>query len=312
MGEAGVGKTALIRELWDWLGSRSPEPLRRVGRCRSSGRGTTYLPVGEIVREHFGLLQSDPVEAVRRRLGPREVLAVTLGLEPPSDLHPLAAQDRLRQAWIGFLEELVARQPAVVLVEDLHWGEEALLNLLEASLQDVRGPLLLLGTARPELVHSRPTWGGRGRDAETLWLEALSPPETARLIDELLPTELPASLRQVVLQRAEGNPFFVEEIIRTLIDEGVLDRRSGDWTVRELPDDLVVPDTVQAVLAARIDLLEAPEKAALQAAAVIGRTFWSGPVYELLEGVQPDFACSRSATSSATGRHPRSSATASS
>ena len=290
MGDAGIGKTTLIREFWEWLGSQSPEPRRRTGRCLSYGRAITYMPLGEIVREHFGLLESDAPDTVRRRLGERAILGLTLGLEAPADLHPLAARDRLRQAWVAFLEELVAEQPAVVLVEDLHWADEALLDLLEAGLHDVRGPLLLLATARPELVHSRPTWGGgaRGGDGDTLWLEALSPSDAARMIDELIPAVLPEPVRAVVVDRAEGNPFFVEELVRTLIDQGVLERRNGSWTARELSGDFVVPDNVLAVLAARIDLLEPADKAGLQAAAVIGRTFWSGPVYELLEGVEPD------------------------
>ena len=288
MGDAGIGKTTLIREFWAWLGSQSPEPHRRTGRCISYGRGITYLPLGEVLREHLGLLESDSPETVRRRFGQRAILGMTLGLEAPSDLHPLAARDRLRQAWVDFLEELVAERPAVVLVEDLHWAEEALLDLLEAGLHDVRGPLLLLATARPELVHSRPTWGGRGTNTETISLEALSASDAGRMIDELIPAVLPIPVRQVVVERAEGNPFFVEELIRTLIDQGVLERQNGGWTARELPGDFVVPDTVQAVLAARVDLLEPAEKSALQAAAVIGRTFWSGPVYELLAGVEPD------------------------
>jgi class 3 adenylate cyclase len=288
LGDVGVGKTTLVRELWEWLGTQTPEPLRRVGRCLSYGQGFTYMPLGEIVREHFGLLESDPPETVRRRLGEREILALTLGLEAPSDVHPLAARDRLHQAWVGFLEELVADQPTVVLVEDLHWGDDALLDLLEGALQDVRGRLLLMGTARPELVRSRPSWGGRGRSSETLWLEALSSSDAARMLEDLIPAELPADVREVVIQRAEGNPFFVEELVRTLIDIGVLERQNGGWRAHELGDELVVPDTVRAVLAARIDLLGPTEKAALQAAAVIGRTFWSGPVYELLEGLEPD------------------------
>ena len=108
------------------------------------------------------------------------------------------------------------------------------------------------------------------------------------MLEDLIPAELPAGVREVVIQRAEGNPFFVEELVRTLIDLGVLERQNGGWIAHELADELVVPDTVRAVLAARIDLLEPAEKAALQAAAVIGRTFWSGPVYELLDGLEPD------------------------
>ena len=135
----------------------------------------------------------------------------------------------------------MADQPAVVLVEDLHWGDDALLDLLEAGLHDVRGPLLLLGTARPELVRSRPTWGGRGRDSETIWLEALSSSDAARMLDDLIPAELPAGLREVVIQRVEGNPFFVEELVRTLIDVGVLERQNGGWTAHELTDELSYP-----------------------------------------------------------------------
>jgi len=288
MGDAGIGKTTLLRELWSWLGSRSPEPLRRVGRCLSYGRGITYMPLGEIVREHLGLLESDPPDTVRDRLGQRSILGMTLGLEAPADLHPLAARDQLRQAWVAFLEELVMHQPAVVAIEDLHWAEGPLLDLLEAVFHDVRGPLLLLGTARPEFVHGRANWGGRARNAEVVWLEALSAADADLMLEELIPAVLPAPIRQVILRHAEGNPFFVEELARTLIDQGVLARRNGEWIATDLPDGLVVPDTVQAVLAARIDLLEPAEKAALQAAAVIGRTFWSGPVYALLEGAEPD------------------------
>src|SRR5437660_1453581 len=139
MGDAGIGKTTLIRELWEWLGSQSPEPLRRTGRCMSYGEGITYMPLGEIVREQLGLVEGDPPENVRRRLGHRAILGMTFGLEAPPDLHPLAARERLRQAWVAFLDELVAERPAVVLVEDLHWAEDALLDLLEAGVRDVRG-----------------------------------------------------------------------------------------------------------------------------------------------------------------------------
>ena len=288
IGDPGIGKTTLLREFWEWLRSRSPEPVLRTGRCLSYGRGITYMPVGDIVREHLGLAENDPQEIVRRRLGRNAILGLTLGLEAPVDLHPLAARERLRQAWISLLDVLAAGRPAVVLIEDLHWAEDALLDLLEAGLRGAHGPLLLLATARPELTQTRPGWVSEDRGAERVLLDALTPSDTARMVDELIPTSLPASVRDIVLARAEGNPFFVEELIRTLIDQGVLERRNGDWTVRDLPNDFVVPDTVQAVLAARIDLLEPPEKAALQAAAVIGRTFWAGPVAELLEGVEAD------------------------
>jgi hypothetical protein len=146
-----------------------------------------------------------------------------------------------------------------VLIEDIHWGEEQLLDLLERLIRDMRGPLLLIATARPELLEQRPGWGARVR-ATTLELEALSSEDAARMLDELLGGTLPAGLREVVVQRAEGNPFFVEELLGTLIDRQLLERQNGSWRLAELPSDFAVPDTVKAVVAARVDLLEPAEE----------------------------------------------------
>jgi class 3 adenylate cyclase len=288
-GEAGVGKTRLVRELWDRLTGESPEPLRRTGRCLPYGQGITYWPLGEILREHFGLLESDSPETIRDRLGAREILGLTLGLDLAGDLHPLAARDRLHAGWVEFVDELLAERPAVVLVEDIHWAETPLLDLLDRLLKDVRGPLLLIATTRPELFDLRPSWGGARRDASTLELESLSAQTAEDMLDELLAAELPDQVRDLVVRHAEGNPFFVEELLGSLIDHGVLSPSDGGWTVSELPTGFVVPDSVQAVVAARIDLLATAEKTALQAASVIGRVFWTGPVYALLPGLQPDF-----------------------
>ncbi len=289
MGDAGVGKTRLVRELWGWLAEQSPQPLQRTGRCLPYG-SATYWALGEVLKEHLGILESDTPEAAVRRLGPHEILGLALGLDVAGDLHPLAARDRLHEAWVEFFSELVAEQPAVVLVEDLHWAEEPLLDLLERVLRDVRGPLLLLGTTRPELLDRRPAWGGGRRNASLVWLEPLSEDDAARMLDELLAAELPARLRDVIVERAEGNPFFVEELIGALIDQGVLERGEGGWHANELPAGFTVPDSVQSILAARIDLLGPHEKAGLQAASVIGRTFWKGPVCVLLDGAEPDCA----------------------
>jgi class 3 adenylate cyclase len=288
-GDAGVGKTRLVRELWQWLGAQSPEPLRRTGRCLSYGQGTTYWPLGEVLKEHLGILESDPQELVLSKLAGREMLALTLGLDVAGSLHPLEARDRLHDAWVELLDELVHERPVVMLVEDLHWAEQDLFDLLERIARDVRGPLLLLVTARPELLDTRPGWGAGKQNAIVLSLHPLSTSDSERMLEQLLASELPEQLRNVVVERAEGNPFYVEELIGTLIDRDLIARSDGGWVLRELPPDFEVPDSIQAVLAARIDLLDPAEKAALQAASVIGRIFWTGPVYELLEGLQPDF-----------------------
>jgi class 3 adenylate cyclase/tetratricopeptide (TPR) repeat protein len=283
VGDAGVGKSRLMRELWAWLAEQEPQPLQRTGRCLSYGHGTVYWPLAEVLREHFGILENDPPDVVAERLGGRRYLGLTLGLDPGEELHPLRARERLHDAWAEFLSELVRERRAVLLVEDVHWADDELLDLLEALVAQVDGPLLLLVTGRPELLERRPAWN---RDA--LLLDALPPAAAALLVDELLGAELPASVHDVVVERAEGNPFFVEELLATLIDRGLLQRRNGGWVCAELPAGFEIPDTVQAVLAARIDLLPPAEKAALQAAAVVGRVFWTGPVYELVGGM-PDF-----------------------
>src|SRR5437660_3460269 len=282
LGDAGVGKTRLLREFWERLGDRRREPLRRTGRCLSYGQGITYWPLGEVLKEHLGILESDPPAVVLDRLGSREILGLTLGLDVAHGLHPLAARDRFQDAWVEFLEEIVTERPAVMLIEDVHWAEQQLLDLLERLVHDTRGPLLLLVTARPEFLEQRPRWGDRIR-ATTLELAHLSSADAVRILEELAGGTLPRGLHEVVVQRAEGNPFFVEELLATLIDRQLLERQNGTWRLRELPAGFTVPDTVQAVVAARIDLLDPEEKQALQAASVIGRIFWARPVYELLQ-----------------------------
>lgn len=289
LGESGVGKTRLVHELWQRLGTESPEPLCRSGRCLPYGRGITYWPLGEILKEHLGILESDAPETVRERLGPREILGLTLGLDVGEELHPLTARERLYEAWCAYLEELASERPTVVLLEDLHWAEEPLLDLLDGFARDVRGPLMVIATGRPELLDRHAAWGRGSRNTSLLWLEPLSDEDAGRLLDELLDESVPTRLRALVMRRAEGNPFFVEELVSTLIDRNVLEHRDGVWTAHELTSEFEVPDSVHATLAARIDVLAPAEKAALQAASVIGRVFWPGPVVQMLGGGEPDF-----------------------
>jgi len=283
VGDAGVGKTRLVRELWGWLADQEPQPLQRTGRCLSYGHGIAYWPLAEVLREHFDLREDDGSDVALERLGRFRYLGLTLGLDVAEGLHPLAARERLHDSWAEFLQGLAQERPTVVLIEDVHWAEDDLLDLLDSLAAQVDGPLLVIATARPELLERRPAW-----HRWALALEALGETTAGELLDGLVGVELPPQLRTSIVERAEGNPFFVEELLSTLIDRGVLQRQNGGWTCAELPEGFEVPDTVQAVLAARIDLLPAAEKAALQAAAVIGRVFWTAPIYELVGGA-PDF-----------------------
>ena len=289
VGEPGIGKTTLARELWELLAREEPAPLRRTGRCLPYGDGITYWPLGEIVKEHFGILENAEHEEVRRRLAARDGLALVLGFGAAEGAHPLETRARLHDAVVELVTELARERPAVVLVEDVHWAEDDLLELLELVVREARGPVLVLATARPELTSRRPLWGGGHRNTTTIWLEPLPEETTRRMLGLLFAIELPQELRDALVARAGGNPFFVEELADALVDEGVLERRGDGWAVRAIPADFAVPDSVHAALAARIDRLPALEKSALQAASVVGRLFWPAPVIHLLDGEEPDF-----------------------
>jgi class 3 adenylate cyclase/tetratricopeptide (TPR) repeat protein len=285
VGDAGVGKTSLVCA---WRERLAPGDTHwYTGRCLAYGRAITYHPLAEILRERFDVLPSDPPEAVRARLEGRDILGLTLGLDPPYELHPHDAREQLHEAWVGLLEEICSDGPATVVVEDLHWAEPALLELLGKAARDVRSPLLILTTARPELIDRQPDWGVARGSASRLWLEPLSDAEAEQMLAEVA-GGLPDEVRRLVLKRAEGNPFFLEEVLGSLLDQGVLRREAGRWVASRVPATLEIADSVQGVIGARIDLLPPAEKGALQAAAVIGRSFWEGAVRALVDTTEPD------------------------
>ncbi|TMB92224.1 MAG: zinc-ribbon domain-containing protein [Chloroflexi bacterium] len=220
----------------------------------------------------------------------------------------------LMRAWRVFLEALALQQPLIIVIDDLQWADEALLDLLEYLTDRIANvPILFLCPARPDFFERRRDWGGGRRNFTTLALESLSNEESSELVDALLKTEeLPGVLRYTILTRAEGNPFFVEEIVRMLIDQKVLINEDGCWRTGEQNEDILnelatpaappddtlidlhyvfplprVPDTIQGVLAARIDLLSQTEKLVLQHASIIGRTFWLSALFELAANLTP-------------------------
>jgi DNA-binding SARP family transcriptional activator len=282
VGEPGVGKTTLVRRFQQEL---EGDPGRwYAGRCLAYGRGITYRPLAGILRELIDVGETDPADTLLQRLHGRRILGLTLGLDVAPGLHPRETRDQLHDAWTELLTDAAAESPLVLLVEDAHWAEEPLLELLERLARRVPGPLLVVVTSRPELVDRAPGWG---RGATRVWLEPLSQADTVQMLSELA-GDLPEAVSRAVIARAEGNPFFVEELLQALVDRGVLVRANGGWHAGDLPRDLAVPDSLNAVLAARIDLLPTSEKSAIQAAAVIGRAFWENPMRELLAGVDAD------------------------
>jgi class 3 adenylate cyclase len=280
VGEPGIGKSRLVLELHDLLAAEGRPPLWRNGGCLAYGDGITYWPLGDVLRQHYALRDGDPPADVVEQLGEHQILGLALGLDVAGDLHPLDAREQLHSATVAFVEELAANAPTVLVIEDIHWAEPDLLDLVERLVSEVRGSVLVIATCRPELLDRRATWGSGQRNTTALWLEPLPATAASSLLEAMLPARLPDDLRALVVERADGNPFFLEELAGELIERGTLADGRG----------LSIPDTVHAVLAARIDRLPRTEKAALQAGAVIGRVFWEKPVLHLLDDERPDFA----------------------
>jgi class 3 adenylate cyclase/tetratricopeptide (TPR) repeat protein len=309
-GDPGVGKSRLTAEFLGAVevGDTTATVVR--GRCLPYGEGVTYWPLGEILKGLAGALDTDPpdvmvekVAGVGRSLLTSDVsadpdravaaLAYTVGVSVPgfsfSELAPRQVRLEIHRAWRSFFSALARTAPVVVVLEDIHWADPAMLDLLEDTTERVEGPVLFLCPARPELTDRRPDWGGGKRNYSGIFLDPLSAEDAERLVTLLLAVEdLPDDLRRRILGHAEGNPFFLEEIIRQLIDKGVVVRAGDRWRATSGVQEVAIPDTIQGVLAARIDLLEPEEKRALQAASVVGRVFWTGAVGAVVNGHSPN------------------------
>src|SRR6478735_4603126 len=272
-GEAGVGKSRLAHEFSETIEGATV----LSGRSLPYGEGVTYWPLAEMVKCAAGIVDDDPLDVAIEKLRSfceDEAVADLLGLA--SGVLEAVQAERSQQeiAWAGreWAQRLALEQPLVLVFEDIHWAEEPLLELIEHLVTWVReAPLLVITLARPELLDIRPGWGGGRVRATSIELEPLGPSESEELIDALGGT-LDPSEREAVLAKTEGNPLFVEETVRMLAEEG------SEGIGR-------IPDTLQALIAARIDRLEPDAKTLLQRAAVIGRIFWEGA----LEHLAPEF-----------------------
>ena len=184
-----------------------------------------------------------------------------------------------------FFEASARERPLVLVFDDIHWGEATFLDLVEHIADWSRGsPILLLCMARPDLLDVRPGWGGGKLNAATVSLEPLSDEQSAALIANLLgSTELPTEVAERIVGTAEGNPLFVEETLAMLVDDGLVVREDGRWVAAGDLSSVTVPPSIQALLASRLDRLTPPERAALEAAAVVGQGFFAGAVRDLLD-----------------------------
>ena len=273
-GEPGVGKSRLAREFIEGVENASV----LVGRSLPYGEGVTYWPLAEMVKVAAGITDDDPVQEAISKLraacgddAVADLLALAVGVL--EGIEAERSQQEIAWAAREWAAELADARPLILVFEDVHWAEEPLLELIEHLAERVKdSPLMILCLARPELLDIRPGWGGGRLRAAAIELEPLGPEESEELLDALLADrELSTSERKTLLEKTEGNPLFVEETTRMLLEGGTAAKR--------------IPDTLQAMIAARIDRLPRSEKRLLQRAAVIGRIFWEGAVAQLLPDV---------------------------
>ena len=279
VGVPGIGKSRLVAELYGVV-REDPDPIRwRRGRSLPYGEGVTFWAIGEMTKAEAGILESDAAGAAVEKLHRAVFAAVRDDAEArwiESRLRPLVGlapdvdaggDDRAESfaAWRRFFEALAEQRPLVLVFEDLHWADDGLLDFVYELLDWVTDvPLLVVGTARPELLDRRPGWGGARRNAETIALAPLTDDEMAELLGELLPDE--GDHDAVLAQRAGGNPLYAEEYVRMLRDSGARG------------EDVAPPESVHGIIAARIDGLAPDEKAVLRDAAVLGQRSWVGAV----------------------------------
>jgi len=288
-GPAGAGKSRLGHELTARLGD---EATVVEGRCLPYGEGITFWPIASAVMDAAGIGERDRPELSRRKISEllgtdgdsalvAERLAPLLGVDP--------GRAAIQETFWGvrkLFEHLGSQRPLVAVFDDIQWGEPTFLDLLEYLADWVRGaPVLLLCLARPELLDVRPEWVTPKANAELVTLTPLTAHETDGLIQGLLDgDELEPEARVRITEMAEGNPLFVEQTLRMLVDDGALERRNGRWTATQDLSRITIPPTISALLTARLARLDAGERAVVERASIVGRVFWWAAVAEISGG----------------------------
>ena len=276
VGVPGIGKSRLVYELYQAVEEDEELITWRQGRSLPYGEGVAFWALGEVVKGQAGIHETDDEAATghKLRVAVRDLivdaseagwverqLRVVVGLGGEAPASSEGAADAAA-AWRRFFEALAESRPTVLVFEDLHWADDGLLDFVDELVDWVRDvPLLVVCTARPELLERRPGWGGGKRNAVTLSLAPLTDADTAKLVGTLLERSLlPAETQSELLAHAAGNPLYAEEFAR----------------MHAVGGGARVPESLQAIVAARIDALPAEEKSVLQVAAVLGKVFWTG------------------------------------
>jgi DNA-binding SARP family transcriptional activator len=303
VGAPGIGKSRLVFELAQLVEAEAELVYWRQGRSLPHGQGITFWALGEIVKAHAGILETDPAGEAEAKLLRVAGDALGDGEEAAAwairHLRPLVqagadaggpATNRREAfaAWCCFLGALARQRTLVLVFEDLQWADDALLEFMDELIgQSAQVRLLIVCAARPELLERRPAWGGGKRNATTISLTPLSRTGTSKLLGALLDGDtLPWATQVALVANAGGNPLFVEEYVRMLRDQGLLPRQAEPAE----PPDLAVPESVQQLITARLDALDPADKALLADAAVVGEIGWIGALAAISGRERADIA----------------------
>jgi class 3 adenylate cyclase/tetratricopeptide (TPR) repeat protein len=287
LGEPGIGKSRLAHELVS-IACDGARVLR--GRCLPYGDGITFWPVAELLEDAAGVEPGDSNEQARTKIaallppehqGLVERLCALLGAGD--------AGGSIQETFLAVrraLEALASQQPVLVIFDDIQWGEDAFIDLIRYLVAFAgASPLFIVCLARPELLDTQPDWG---QTSELIRLAPLDGAGSETLVGNLLGTgTAPADVASTIAQAAGGNPLFIEEMLRMLVDQGVLTIRGSDWALTGDLADFGRPETVHAVISARLDRLDPGEKAALQTASIMGEVFWWSAIADLSDDATP-------------------------
>jgi len=292
IGIAGIGKSRLVWEFYKYFDGLVDDAFWHRGRCLAYGEGVTYWALAEMVRMRGRIAEDEePASALeklratvrenvpdpeeQRWIEPR--LAHLLGLEDRT----AADREDLFAAWRLFFERLAGNLPTILVFEDMQWAVPSLLDFIEYLLEWSRNfPLYVVTLARPEFADRRPNWGSGKRNFTSLYLESLQPEAMHELMAGLVPG-LPAELEDRILSRAEGVPLYAVETVRMLLDRGLLAREGNVYRPTGPIESLEVPETLHALIAARLDGLSAEERRVVQDASVLGKTFFKQALAEV-------------------------------